>query len=326
MSGLPAAWNRFWFERESVATVVLVRIAFGVLMIAWTISLIPTLFDFYSQTGILPSTPPYEGQGGFWTVFEPFPSDGALVGAWVVLLLASICITIGLLPRLAALVVLLILLSLQHRNPYAYHSGDALLHVIALYLVLAPLGAAVSVDRRRKHRDRFWQFPLHAPIALRLIQIQVSIIYVSTVWAKVRGENWNNGTAVVYSLSLDDLARFPVPGFVLESALLANIVTWSVLAIELGIGILVWNRHLRPYVLLLGVCMHLGIDLNLRVAFFSWAMFVLYLAFLPSAWAERILNSVQRRLTGQQAWTDVRLPARSRKQKVALTPSGGERA
>jgi hypothetical protein len=324
MSALKA-WNRFWFERESVATVVLVRVAFGVLMIAWTLSLLPTLFDFYSRTGILPDTPPYEGQAGLWTVFELLPSDGALIGAWIVLLLASICITIGLLPRLAALVVLLILLSLQHRNPYVYHSGDALLHVIAFYLVLAPLGAAVSVDRWRKHRDRFWQFPLHAPIALRLMQIQVSIIYVSTVWAKVRGENWNNGTAVVYSLSLDDLARFPVPGFVLESALLANIVTWAVLAIELGIGILVWNRQLRPYVLFLGVCMHLGIDLNLRVAFFSWAMFVLYLAFVPAERAESILHAVQRRLTGEQAWTDVRLPLRLGKRKVASTQSGGER-
>ena len=38
---------------------------------------------------------------------------------------------------------------------------------------------------------------------------------------------------------------------------------------------------LRPWVLLAGVALHLGIDYAVRVGFFSYAVFVAYIAFLP---------------------------------------------
>ena len=292
-------WNGFWFTPQPTSSLAIIRIAYGLLMTAWTLSLLPTLTDFFSRDGIYPDTPPYDepGQRGLWTVFEWFPSDGALIAGWVVLLVASICLALGLFTRLSALAVFVLLLSLQRRTPLVHNAGDVLLRIIALYLVFAPSGASLSLDRLRKvGREAFWRFPARAPIVIRLLQIQVSIIYVSTVWAKVRGNAWNDGTAVVYSLSLDDLSRFPVPSFVLESALLANVATWSVLAIELGIGILVWNRTLRPYALLIGVAMHMGIDVGLRVGFFSYAVFIVYLAFLPPERTTGVILALRDRL------------------------------
>lgn len=75
--------------------------------------------------------------------------------------------------------------------------------MIAFYLVLAPSGAALSVDRWRRAKDRFWEFPQRAPWALRLIQVQISVVYLSTVWSKVQGTTWNDGTAVSYALRMD---------------------------------------------------------------------------------------------------------------------------
>ena len=294
-----AKWNAFWFAPEPTSTIAVVRIAYGLLMIGWTISLLPTLMDFFASDGIFPESPVYDqpAQRGLWTVFAWFPSDGALIAAWVLLLVASVALTLGLFTRVAALIVFVMLISLQRRTPLVHNAGDVVLRILALYLVFAPAGASLSLDRlRRVGRSRFWEFPARAPIVIRLLQIQISIIYVSTVWAKVRGEAWNDGTAVIYSLSLDDLSRFPVPSFILESALLANLATWSVLAIELGIGILVWNRTLRPYALLVGVAMHMGIDLGLRVGFFSYAMFVVYMAFLPSRRTADVILALRERL------------------------------
>lgn len=296
-------WNTFWFKPEPTSTLAVVRIAFGLLMIGWTLSLLPALLDFYARDGILPETPAYDrpGEGGMWTLFSAFSSDGALIAGWMVLLVASVCLTVGLYSRLAALLVFVLLVSLQRRNPLVHNAGDVVLRILALYLALAPSGAALSVDRlRRAGRRAFWEFPPRAPIAIRLLQIQISVIYVSTVWAKVRGGAWNDGTAVVYSLSLDDLARFPVPEFVVTSPVLANLATWSVLAVELAIGLLVWNRRARPYVLLLGVAMHMGIDLGLRVGFFSYAMFVVYLAFLPADRTSAVILTLRERLTARK--------------------------
>jgi hypothetical protein len=83
-----------------------------------------------------------------------------------------------------------------------------------------------------------------------------------------------------------------VPSFVTDSLLLANVLTYGTLAVELALAILVWNGKLRPWVLLLGIGLHFGIDYAVRVGFFSWAALVAYVAFLPpetvSAWVYRL--------------------------------------
>jgi hypothetical protein len=63
-------------------------------------------------------------------------------------------------------------------------------------------------------------------------------------------------------------------------------MTYGTLAVEFSIGVLVWNRRLRPYVLLAGIALHLSIELTMRIGFFSWAVLVAYLAFVPPEHAE----------------------------------------
>ena len=207
---------------------------------------------------------------------------------------------------MAAVVVFIGVLSLERRNPFVFNSGDSLIRVIAFYMMFAPAGESLSFDRWRHARKTFWEFPARAPWALRLIQVQLSILYLASVWAKLSGETWNNGTSVSYALRLEDLQRFEPPTAFAASELVSNLLTYGTIAVEASLGVLVWNRTLRPYVLALGVGMHLGIELTLRVGFFGMALFVLYLAFLPpervSAWLlalrDRISGRLERRRSG----------------------------
>jgi hypothetical protein len=164
--------------------------------------------------------------------------------------------------------------------------------------MLAPSGAALSVDRWLAARPRFWEFPRRSLWPLRLIQVQVSLLYFFAVWAKLRGETWNDGTAVSYAFRIEDIERFPVPGFVTDSLVLVNLLTYGTLAVELALAILVWNGKLRPWVLLLGVGLHLGIDYAVRVGFFSYAALVAYIAFLPPetvrSWVYRLRDRAAR--------------------------------
>ena len=71
------------------------------------------------------------------------------------------------------------------------------------------------------------------------------------------------------------------------SELVSNVLTFGTLAVELSLGLLVWNRTLRPWILLAGVSLHLGIDYAIRVGFFSYAVLVLYIAFIPPETMDR---------------------------------------
>jgi hypothetical protein len=286
------AWDRFWFEPTSVATVAVVRIAFGLIAFGWTASLAPDLMNFFSRRGLIPAQPSFR----FWIgVLSPNAADWAVYVTWSILLVASLCLIIGFRSRLASVLVFIGILSFERRNPFIFNAGDVLVRNLAFYVMLAPTGAALSLDAWRRAKEKFWDFPKRAPWAVRLIQVQLSVVYFATVWAKVRGNDWNDGTAVSYALRLEDLARIRVPSFISTNVALSNLMTFGTLAIESSIAILVWNRKARPWVLAAGVAMHLAIDLNIMVGFFSFAMLTAYLAFVPPETTERILRRIRER-------------------------------
>lgn len=289
-------WERFWFRDVETSTLGLFRIAFALVVVAWTISLAPALYSFYGDDGILPSQP--DGPLGSWGLLQLDSGPVAVTIVYLLLLVGALCLAFGFKTRLAAVVVFVCLVSFARRDPWVLNSGDLLVIVLSFYLMLAPSGAALSVDRWLAARPRFWEFPRRSLWPLRLIQVQVSLLYFFAVWAKLRGDTWNDGTAVSYAFRIEDIERFPVPGFVTDSLLLVNLLTYGTLAVELALAILVWNGKLRPWVLLLGVGLHLGIDYAVRVGFFSYAALVAYIAFLPPetvrSWVYRLRDRAAR--------------------------------
>jgi uncharacterized membrane protein YphA (DoxX/SURF4 family) len=290
------AWERFWFRDVETSTLALFRIAYAIVVVAWTISLAPALYSFFGDDGILPAHP--DGGTGAWGLLQLSSSPAAVTALYLLLLLGALCLLFGFKTRLAAVVVFVCLVSFARRDPWVLNSGDLLLFVLAFYLMLAPSGAALSVDRWLRSRSHFWEFPQRSLWSLRLIQVQVSLLYFFAVWAKLRGDTWNDGTAVSYAFRIEDLERFPVPGLVTDSLLIVNLLTYGTLAVELALAILVWNGKLRPWVLLLGVMLHLGIDYAVRVGFFSHAALVAYIVFLPpetvSTWVYRLRDRTAR--------------------------------
>ncbi|MDQ6605095.1 MAG: HTTM domain-containing protein [Actinomycetota bacterium] len=286
-------WERFWFEPVATSSLAVLRIGFGLVAFVWTLTLTPDLGAFFGHGGLVGGQPE---AAGVWGVLAIFPGDFAVQVTFALLLIATVALTVGYQTRLAALLVFVGILSFERRDPYVFNTGDGLVRLIAFYLMLAPSGAALSVDRWRTAREHFWEFPLRAPWALRLMQIQLSVLYLSGLWIKLQGTTWNNGTAVSYAMRISDLSRFPLPGFLIHSALICNLMTYGTLAIELSIPILVWNRRLRPWALLAGLGLHLGIEYSIRVGFFSLAMFTLYLSFLdPTGTQVRLLALRERR-------------------------------
>ncbi len=288
-------WLEFWFRPQPVHVLGMVRIVFGVVIVAWALSLRPDLAEFFTSNGVVahPRSDPFE-----WSVFHRGNDILVPIGWWA-LLLAGIALTVGWHSQLSALVVFVLVLSFQYRNPLVFNAGDVLIRIEALFIALAPAGAALSLDERRR-TGSFWSAQSRAPWPLRLLQIQLTVIYTATFVARLTGEKWPEGTALSYALRLDDMLILRVPMLISENPLLMNVGTWAVLVTELLIGILIWFRRLRPAVATIGVTLHLAIMATIAVGFFSPAMFVLYLAFLPTETAQRwVLRSRHLRASQQ---------------------------
>lgn len=264
---------------------------------AWAVSLLPDLDDFFSSTGVVPRQPISRYELG---VFEIWTGDRAIMVGWAVLMVAAFAMTLGWHSRLASLTVFVLILSFEYRCPYIFNSGDGLLRIEALLLALAPSGAALSLDQKRTSGS-FWSAQDRARWPIRLMQVQFSLIYIATFVTRMTGQKWPEGTALSYAMRLEDMLIAPVPTWITTNATIMNVATWGTLVGELLIGILVWNRRCRSVVLIAGLVLHGTILITIAVGFFTPAMFLLYLAFVPPdtvrRWVLRAKDVVAQRLS-----------------------------
>src|SRR3954469_5400580 len=103
------AWDRFWFAPRSIAPLVLVRIAYGVLAIAWTLSLLPDLRAFFTSDGLFPSAPRQPGLA--WGLFAVADAPWVVTATWVILLGAAVAVLVGWHTRAAGVLVFLLVTS-----------------------------------------------------------------------------------------------------------------------------------------------------------------------------------------------------------------------
>jgi hypothetical protein len=271
--GLPGrawtGWSTWAFAPIDTAPMAALRIAVGVLTVGWTLSLLPDARTFLGTSGVQHDLPHYDS--GAWTV-----QLGPPFIVLAVLLAAAVALVLGWRTRIASVVVAVLLLAIQRRDPWILNSGDLLLRELAFFVMLMPAGETWSLDAQRRGNER-----LRAPWALRLVQLQISALYLFSVWAKVRGVDWNNGTAVGIALQLEDLQRFVMPAALSTSLLVSAVLTYSALAVEASLAFGMWLPRLRYWVMAAGVGLHLGIEASLLIGWFSLAVISSYLAFVP---------------------------------------------
>jgi hypothetical protein len=284
------AWNRFWFTPQPTSTVALFRIAVGTVTIGWALGLLPGLRDFFSSTGIEPFS-----VDTTWGLFAHVHGDAAVFVGWGALVVSSVCVIVGFRTKAASVAQFVLVFSFIERSMAIFNSGDGLVRIATFLLIFMPAGESLSVDRWRRDREHFWEFPERAPWALRLMQVQISVLYLSSAREKLVGGGWADGTALSYVWRMDDIVRFHVPDFVVRSATMVALATFLAFAVEILIGIFVWVRSTRPLVLGLGIALHIAIDLTLRIGFFSAIIIATYIAFLSPVTAASLALRVRER-------------------------------
>ncbi len=280
----------FLFEPRSTAPMTLVRVGWGTVTALWALTLLPDV-DPFLTTGALRYGGP--SPAGSWNLLGWTSWTAAPVAACVLLVVASVATAVGFRTRLSAVVAVLCLVSLQRTNTTILNSGDLFLRQIGIAVALSPCGLRWSIDAaRRRRRGDLSPAPWRAPWGQRLLQLQLALGYLLSAWTKLRGHTWRDGSALGLALRIEDLQRVAAPDWLLARHDLLTALTWGTLAFEASFCVLVWNRRLRPQVLAVGALLHLGIDVFLDVGFFSIAIWLAYLAFVPPEVADRVLRRV----------------------------------
>lgn len=286
LKSLLEAWNAFFFAPQSPLPIALFRVIYGLLVIATLTLLRPDWLVWYGPHAwmSLPTMHALE-PGTRLNIFAVMPQTDAWINAFFWIFLASaILLTIGFLTRLNSLLVFLCLASIHQRNVYILHGGDTFLRVAGFFLIFAPAGAALSVERL----IRIWRgkedasIQPRSPWAQRMIQFELALVYFATFCVKVKGAPWLQGTATYYILHLDEFKRFPIPSWFLHPIML-KLESWTALVLEFSLGVLIWVKELRYIVLTLGLLFHLSLEYALNIPLFQWDILSAYILFVDPA-------------------------------------------
>jgi hypothetical protein len=296
---LSTLWKRFeqfWFGPISPSPLCLFRIFYGILVLGNSLLLMPDLFQWFGHDAMLSqqTVHAYQKFEPRFSLFFMFPETHALIMTlYALLMLSSLSLTLGLFTRFSALLVFVCLLSFHNRGACMFNAGDTILQEQAFLLIFSHAGALYSIDNLLK--NKFWNkghagpstdldrtqniSPQLNPWAQRLLQVQLSAVYVHVFLVKIVCSQWIDGSAVYYCGRLEDMARLPTPLF--ENFWACQLASWSTLVIEFALFALIWFKRFRYPVIILGALLHLGIDWSMQIPTFEFVMIFGMILFIP---------------------------------------------
>lgn len=288
-------WDRFWFTAIDPTTIGLIRALAGSMLfythLVWSLR----LTQFFGADGWLPAEQSQLAANNSSFAWSHLYLIGDTTTLWIVHIAALIVLlmfALGLFSRTTSVLAALIAISYANRASGVLFGLDQINILLAIYLAIAPCGAAFSLDnliakRFRKNRGRAGGPKNSGPaksvtanIAARLIQIHMCIIYLFAGTGKLLGDSWWNGEAIwmsvanyeYQSMDLTWMANFPI---------LVNLLTHLTVAFEISYIALVWPKLTRPVVLLTAVFLHLGIAFGMGMMTFGMIMIIANIAFIP---------------------------------------------
>lgn len=281
LSALTQLWDRFWFAPVSPYPVAAFRILFGLIVLQGFLFFSQDLFVWYGANGIVSLKTVLNNEPFVrLNVLNIFPNnDNWMLAMYCLYAVAAFCLTIGFKTRMASILVYVLMVSFFHRNQYHLNSGDTLMRAMSFWMMFAPTGRVWSVDALLDKNRAKDSCELISAWSFRALQLEVTLVYLHTWFAKSGGFEWGFGTAVYYASRLEPLYRLPLP-VSFDWHAVSWIFTWMTLLVEFLMFTAIWVKELRYYVLTLALAMHLTIDWNMAIPQFEWLMIFSYVLFI----------------------------------------------
>ena len=305
MARLWDRWLGYTFAPVDTRVLALVRIGVAVCVVLDLLRVV--------QLGLVDALfVPFE-QGGIGGVDEsPFVLD-ELVGATVAGPLAMwvtigcmVCVALGVGVRPALVVGLLAYSQLGHGFPPGDRGIDRILRLVMLFLLFSDSHRRYALGGgERKNTTTAW--------TQETLAFLLALIYLSAGLAKVAATpQWFlfSGTPVLYRVMADPLAGHIDAVFWADYFLLFHVAEAIAVVTELAAFVLLWPRA-RPYWASIGIFVHIGIALTMKLGMFSFGMMSLYpVLFAP--WLLPLLDRLEERWAtlraSQTSATDSRAP------------------
>ncbi len=289
MGGQTIASRLFAVDVRALAAL---RIALGAIFVIDLINRFALIPELYTDTGVLPRD---------LVPYGPFPGPAMWGGSvafeqafFAVAMLAGVAMTLGRFTRVATFICWLTGASLWWRHPGFLNGGDLVLVQLLFWSLFLPmdrvwsLRAASSDDPPGGHVLSF---------ASAGLILHMPLVYLFSVFHKIAGSGWLEGTASLVAASHDAWAR-PFGHFLVENLPWSlKLLTWATLGLE-GLGPLLlfvpWaTGRIRILVFLGFAALQTGLGFSIVLWIFPFVSMAALLPVLPSEVFDRLTGRAE---------------------------------
>lgn len=296
-----AGWDEFFFAPQSGLPAAVFRFAFALnALVMYAIRFRDWRF-YFTDAGFLPLKGVYDILPDYYRPqVSWYPQSAPLALAMNIgLIVCLILLLVGLVPRVAALVGFVFHIALIQRNYSVAYGADFIATFMFFSLIFIKSERRFSLTTWIRTRrgvvvgsDAGSASQLVSSVFVRVMQIQLCLIYMYTGLEKMKGASWWDGSAIWAVIGNQQLL-FIDASWLKNFPLAIAVMTFTTLLFEIYFTPLVWNRSLRKWILILGCLMHFGIALSIGLFYFSFGMISVYVLWADPAWLSRTLRRLK---------------------------------
>jgi hypothetical protein len=294
-----SAWTAFWFTPSDPICLSALRIGVGLIALWWYWGFFANLNDWFGTGGLFPPEMlqnSRDSDGTYaWSILELASTPEVLKLIYGLGFVALLGMIAGIFTRVFTIASLIFVLSFVQASRAMARPVDDILAMLMFYLCIAPSGACFSLDacwRARREGSAglaemspSGQLYTTATLATRMLQVHLAIIYATMAIRQLQFEAWWQGSAVWWMMARSEsrLVDFtPLSRMGIAFVYIVNFLTHFIVVYEIAFATLIWNRAVRPFLLVLGVFVWLGIMLVNGSPTFCLLMLLANLAFVPT--------------------------------------------
>lgn len=258
-------------RERPIAPLVILRIAFGAILL---ISTIRFLAKGWVQEFYIAPKFHFTFYGFGWVrVLSP----AGMYILFGVMLVSSLCITIGLFYRWAVAAFWLTFTYVELIDKSYYLNHYYFVSLFTFLLLLVPAHRDLSIDVLRKPSLKAARVPAWT---ILLFQVQLCLVYFLAGLSKLTPD-WLL-EAQPLRIWLPANADMPLIGPLLVQTWVAYAFSWFGAIFDLSIGFLLWNGRTRKFAYLFVIVFHVLTAALFKIGMFPWIMIAATLVFFPA--------------------------------------------
>jgi hypothetical protein len=259
----------FFVAPASPAPLAAFRIGVATVLLLQALTLSRNLLDLYGNRGIVQ----WQVMDGTVDPIVPrlhwvsstlgrigVPDSACVQGVFLIYVAALAAMLLGYRTRIATVIAWL---------TQSIYGVDSFAQIALFYSMWAPVGDVFSLDHAAGRTTGEPSAAAH--LGLRVIQIHLTIMYLSCGIEKSMGADWWNGEAIWCALMRRDLCGFDM-SWLANVPVLARIACVGTLIVEGFYPIFIWWPRTRKVWAMLTVSLHVGIFVFMRLYSFSAIM------------------------------------------------------